>query len=733
MKKRIISILLVLSILLPLSARPKIALVLSGGGARGFMHVPVIQALEERGIYPDIVVGTSMGGLVGGLYASGYTGDELAKFILSKDFFTTVFSLTQPFYTDTHRAYDLFDRNIISLEYGSEGVGQVNSLLSDVRINAMLRSALVKTIDIDDFDELSIPFRTVGTDFKTGEKIVFSSGSLFDALRSTMSMPIVFPPYVISDGRMVVDGGVVDNFPVDIALEMGADIIIGVDVNEGVRLKAESTDSLDTLSGVVSQYMILTSQTYVIQQYDEVDYLIVPPTEDISVVGFADTKAILDKGYEFTRENAALFDAIAKELAEYLPLERPTPLYSEREYSYISSFSLPPEIENKYGDVIRDFSGSVYDDEFISAFDTLLESIRKRENLKSLTYSIQNGVVTVNSERYISMQSAFFLGLKGGAFTSYSNDRGFYFGFDPSLSVSTVMDFGSLQLDVGIKAGAQNIVSADISLPVLSNFFFNTSLYGGYGGFSAVSGHYMKGKYTSGDWGFGLSAGFSYNPSGMHSLNLDFMFDSYLLSGEKRYGTEEMMFFSDNDHYIPSFVLSYHYNNLAPDPESSPFYIDYQLEAKAGYEKGWLYSFRSSLSGFAHIRGNSYFDFSADLFTSRYPYELISSYRQDYLGTVSRDAIYADAGYRYNLTRVFDGLFVGGGVFLLADDGDGIAFREDGLLLPADDISMIPFASLSLIRGGVTLSFGHFSDFGTIELLLRISSAGEGALIFRIR
>lgn len=735
MKKRILSILLILITLIPLSARPKVALVLSGGGARGFMHVPIIQALEERGIYPDIVTGTSMGGLVGGLYAAGYTGDELAEFILSQDFFQAVFTLTQPVYSDTGRAYDLLDRNVLSLEYGSEGIGQVNSILSDVRINAMLRSAVVKAMDVDDFSELSIPFATVGTDFKTGEKVVFTSGSIFDALRSTMSMPVVFPPYVLEDGRYIVDGGMVDNLPVDLAIEMGADIIIAVDVNEDVRTKAETTASLDTLSGALTQYMILNTQAFSIQQHEKVDYLIVPPTGDVGVVDFSNAAGILEKGYEFVRENAAVFDQIAEDLSAYLPLDKPSPSYDERTYSYIEGYTLPPQIEEKYSDLFRTIPGQEYNDDFIARFDSLLETIRKRENLKSLTYTFRDNMISVKSEKYISMQSVVFLGLTGGGFMNYSPAYGFSYGFDPSLSVSTTLALSSMSIDLGIRIGQQNLVCGSLKVPVLEEFYFNTSLYGSYGGYSAVSSHYIKDKYSSGDWGFGAAAGFSYSPSSMHSLNADILFDIYLLGSEHRYGNaQDVPFWNNNEHYIPSFELSYHYNNLAPDMATSLFYSDVMTSLQLGYEKGFLYSFKADWTGFARISFSNYIDFNLSVFTSRYPYELLSSYSQNYFGTISRDSIYADISYRRNLPELFSGLFVSAGGFILADDGDALPDRAGSNgIIPYDGVSLVPFISMDTFRAGLTLSFGHFSDFGILELMFRISFQGEMALALRVR
>ena len=734
MKKRLLLLLLVLTILLPLSARPKIALVLSGGGARGFMHVPIIQALEERGIYPDMVIGTSMGGLVGGLYAAGYSGDELAAFIMEQNFFSTVFNMTQPVYSSAERAYNFFDKNLITLEYGSEGIGQVNSILSDVKINAMIRQAISKVITIDDFDKLSIPYRTVGTDFKSGEKVVFSSGSLFDAMRSTMSMPIVFPPYILEDDRYIVDGGMVDNFPADLAKEMGADIIIGVDVNENVRQKAESSDSLDTLSGVIVQYMILNTQTSVIKQYDLADYLIIPPTGDISVVGFSDSIGILEAGYRFTRDNAELFDQIAEALKPYLPLDKPSPSYKERGYEKIISFSLPPLIREKYSSLFTPFIAKEYNDEFISSFDELLETIRRRENLKSLTYTVKGNTISVNSEEYLSMQSVLFVGFTGGAFTTFSPVDGFSFGFDPSLSLSTTLNLNSLTIDVGAKVGSNNMVAATVKAPFTKDLFFTSSLYGGYGGYSSVSSRYLVHRYSSSDWNFGTSLGLAYMPSKEHYLETELSLDSYFLSGERRYGSDPVSFYSDNNHVIPSLIFSYQYSSLSPDIITSLSYNNVQLELKVGYEDIFRYSFKGDLSGFKRIKGGSYIDYSASIFTSRYPYELASSYKSNYFGTLSSDSLYADVGYRKNLNSLLYGFYVSGGVFVLADNGTSLPLREssDGIIIERD-ISLIPFSSLESIRAGVNLSLGLSSDFGNLELLFRVSSKGEIALALRVK
>ena len=169
--------------------RPVVALVLSGGGARGFAHIPIIEELERRGIVPDMVIGASMGALVGALYASGYTSQDMYALIDDTDFMNAVFNLSQPAEKVLDRAYDSIGDPNFSIDFTEGGIGRTDALLDDSKVNLILHESLSRVEDIGSFDDLAIPFRCVGTDFRSGEGIVFSSGSLYDALRASMSMP----------------------------------------------------------------------------------------------------------------------------------------------------------------------------------------------------------------------------------------------------------------------------------------------------------------------------------------------------------------------------------------------------------------------------------------------------------------------------------------------------------------------------------------------------------------
>ena len=212
--------------------RPRIGLVLSGGGARGAAHVGVIRALEEMRVPIDAVAGTSMGAVVGGMFAAGLTGAEIEAAFRELDW--------QELLRDRAPRRDLVfrrkqdDRGILakgSLGFRQgEGVVLPLGLVQGQKITQALRAATLRVADVQDFDRLPIPFRALATDLETGEPVVLRSGDLATVLRASMSAPGLLAPVEI-DGRMLVDGGLVDNLPVSLARDMGVDVVIAVDVS----------------------------------------------------------------------------------------------------------------------------------------------------------------------------------------------------------------------------------------------------------------------------------------------------------------------------------------------------------------------------------------------------------------------------------------------------------------------------------------------------------------------
>lgn len=203
----------------PSHKRPRIALVLEGGGALGFAHLGAIEYLEQHHIPIDFVAGTSMGGLIGGLYASGESPAQIRQ-LVSQINWDQVLSGNIPFPDVSYRRKQDQITYPNRLEFGlRHGLTLPSGLNSGQSVGLILDQAVLPTYNVHNFNDLPIPFRCVATDLTTGEKKVFDSGSLAQALRATMSIPGVFAPVTI-DGHVYADGGAVDNLPVDVAKKL---------------------------------------------------------------------------------------------------------------------------------------------------------------------------------------------------------------------------------------------------------------------------------------------------------------------------------------------------------------------------------------------------------------------------------------------------------------------------------------------------------------------------------
>ncbi len=227
------------------STRPRIGLVLSGGGARGTAHVGVLRVLEQLRVPIDAIAGTSMGAVVGGLYASGLSADQIEALIRSVNWQDAFQDRPPRAELGYRRKQD--DRNFLvryALGVNSEGFQLSKGLIQGQKLNQILRNATLPVAEIEDFSQLPIPFRALATDLETGEAVVLKSGDLVAAMRASMSAPPIFSPVEI-DGRMLVDGGISDNLPIDVARAMNVDVVIAVDVSFPLYTRDQLTSPLE--------------------------------------------------------------------------------------------------------------------------------------------------------------------------------------------------------------------------------------------------------------------------------------------------------------------------------------------------------------------------------------------------------------------------------------------------------------------------------------------------------
>jgi NTE family protein len=282
------------------TGRPRIGLVLEGGGALGFAHIGVLHWLEEHHIPVDDVAGTSMGGLVGGLYASGESPAEIQTFVGNVNW-SLVLSGQIPFPDLSFRRKE--DRLAFPnrLEFGlKHGFSLPNGLNSGSAVGLLLDASVLPYYDLKSFDDLPIPFRCVSTNIVTGKKHVFEDGSLAQAMRSTMSIPGVFAP--VSHGSDIYsDGFAVDNLPVDVARSMGSQIVIAVYLDTGTV----DPSTLTSLVGIAGRNLSIMTEENEAPNIADANILLKADVSKYTTGDFTMSKVIIPKGYEVAESHKA--------------------------------------------------------------------------------------------------------------------------------------------------------------------------------------------------------------------------------------------------------------------------------------------------------------------------------------------------------------------------------------------------------------------------------------------
>ncbi len=280
---------------------PRVGLVLGGGGARGLAHVGVLEVLEAQGVRPVAVAGTSMGAIIGGLYASGYTPAEIRRIALEIDWEQAFSDQASRRQRSMQRKQD--DRlGLIGVSAGfRQGKLQLpTGILSGQRISLILRRLFLHQADRRDFDRLPVPFRAVATDIETGEEVVLTGGDLAVAIQASMNVPGVFAP-IPWQGRPLVDGGLVNNLPVTVMRQMDVDYIIAVNVSAPL-LERERLDSLLGVTDQLTRMMIAANERYQQDFLTDADVLIVPVLDGVGSADFHRAGEIIDRGRQAARK-----------------------------------------------------------------------------------------------------------------------------------------------------------------------------------------------------------------------------------------------------------------------------------------------------------------------------------------------------------------------------------------------------------------------------------------------
>ena len=272
--------------------RPKIGLVLSGGGAKGFAHIGVLKVIEEAGIKIDYIGGTSMGAVIGGLYASGYNATQIDS-IFHKVNFDELLNDYIPRSAKSFYEKRNDESYALSLPFSNFKVG-IPQALSKGLYNFNLLSRLTRHVrQVNDFNQLPTPFLCIGTNIETGQQVVLNKGNLAQAMLASAAFPTLFTPIEI-DGQLLIDGGVANNFPVDEVKNLGADLIIGVDVQDGLWDK----NQLKNATKILVQITNLHSIEQMKNKIKGTDIYITPDIKNFGVLSFDRGREIIQRGEE---------------------------------------------------------------------------------------------------------------------------------------------------------------------------------------------------------------------------------------------------------------------------------------------------------------------------------------------------------------------------------------------------------------------------------------------------
>ena len=294
------TIILTLFILASLSAKaqkekqdtlkPKVGLVLSGGGAKGLAHIGVLKGIDSLGIKIDYVAGTSMGSIIGGLYASGYSGKQLDSIFQNIDF-DTVINDALPRSSTAFSERDNIEKYAVKLPFNDFKIRLPSALSKGHNTYSMLLKLLLHVNTVSDFSKLPIPFFCIATNVENGKQVILDSGNLTQSLMASSALPTLFQPVTINND-MLIDGGVVNNYPIDELRAKGMDIIIGVDVQDGLTTREELKSATDVLFQINNFKTIQDMKPKI----EKTDIYIKPDITNFNLVSFDDGNKIIKNG-----------------------------------------------------------------------------------------------------------------------------------------------------------------------------------------------------------------------------------------------------------------------------------------------------------------------------------------------------------------------------------------------------------------------------------------------------
>lgn len=286
--------------------RPKIGLSLSGGGAKGFAHIGVLKVIDSLGVKIDYISGTSMGAIVGGLYAAGYPAEEIERIVMETDFYTLI--ANEKSRQEASFFSKSVDKYLLSIPISDGKINVIPKAISTGQKNIyMLRELFKNVSNIDDFSKLPIPFLCVATNLESGQMQIFEKGDLVSAIMASSAFPSLMDPVKIGDS-LYIDGAMTVNYPSKPLKNKGIDFVIGVDLSQGLATREQLGSLIDILNQV-TDYAI---QKETINQYKYTDINIHPNLKGLTATSYGDKQQILDLGYQEAKKHVEALNQLPK-------------------------------------------------------------------------------------------------------------------------------------------------------------------------------------------------------------------------------------------------------------------------------------------------------------------------------------------------------------------------------------------------------------------------------------
>ncbi|SFZ89780.1 NTE family protein [Flaviramulus basaltis] len=360
---------------------PKVGLVLSGGGAKGLAHIGVLKVIDSLGVKVDYVAGTSMGAIIGALYASGYSGNQLDSIFQGVDF-DNIINDELPRTSTAFDQRDNMEKYAVKLPFDNYKVKLPSALSRGNNTYSLFLKLTLHVNQVKDFSELPIPFFCIATNIETGKQVVLDKGNLTQSMMASGALPSLFQPVVIN-GDILIDGGVVNNYPIDELRAKGVDIIIGVDVQDGLSNREELTSATDVLFQINNFRTINDMKIKV----EKTDVYIKPNIKPYSVVSFNEGTKIIEAGKIAALSKLNIFRKLASyDEYDVKPKIRPQPIDS----LVINEISV--EGNEKYTRAYILGKLKLKNDEKISYddFNKGINNLVATNNFKSFEYQLKN-------------------------------------------------------------------------------------------------------------------------------------------------------------------------------------------------------------------------------------------------------------------------------------------------------------------------------------------------------